>query len=150
MGWYRFVGAAGTKMPTTRVPAYRCGTNWSGWLDGAHPTVEDDEVSRTVCFSNRVTGCKSLINILVKNCGSFLIYKLAQRPSCTSRFCGTMVVLHLRQEGLKLPQNHRRTRISRLLHPPSLKVVHRRDHVTGTFNIRSGPIVSRSEDCRLS
>ena len=29
-GWYRFVGAAGTKMPTTRVPAYRCGTDWSG------------------------------------------------------------------------------------------------------------------------
>ena len=35
-GWYRFVGAAGTKMPTTRVPAYRCGADWSGWLDGAH------------------------------------------------------------------------------------------------------------------
>lgn len=32
-GWYRFVGAAGTKMPTTRVPAFRCGTNWSaGWM----------------------------------------------------------------------------------------------------------------------
>ena len=27
-GWYRFGGAAGTKMPTTRVPAYRCGTDW--------------------------------------------------------------------------------------------------------------------------
>nr|XP_058967977.1 uromodulin-like [Pocillopora verrucosa] len=40
-GWYRFVGAAGTKMPTTRVPAYRCGTDWSGWLDDVHPTVED-------------------------------------------------------------------------------------------------------------
>ena len=57
-GWYRFVGAAGTKMPTTRVPAYRCGTDWSGWLDGAHPTVEYGEVSRTVCFSDRSTGCK--------------------------------------------------------------------------------------------
>ena len=43
-GWYRFVGAAGTKMPTTRVPAYRCGTHWSGWLNGSHPTVEDGEV----------------------------------------------------------------------------------------------------------
>ncbi|PFX26091.1 Uromodulin [Stylophora pistillata] len=40
-GWYRFVGAAGTKMPTTRVPADRCGTVWSGWLDGTHPIVED-------------------------------------------------------------------------------------------------------------
>ena len=43
-GWYRFVGAARTKMPTTRVPAYRCGTDWSGWLVDAHPTVEDGKV----------------------------------------------------------------------------------------------------------
>ena len=33
-GWYRFVGAAGTKMPTERVKAYRCGTDWSGWFRG--------------------------------------------------------------------------------------------------------------------
>ena len=45
-------------MPRTRVPAYRCGTDWSSWLDGAHPTVEDDEVRRKVCFNNRPTGCK--------------------------------------------------------------------------------------------
>ena len=32
-GWFRFVGAAVTKMPTTRVPAYRCNTDWSaGWM----------------------------------------------------------------------------------------------------------------------
>ena len=77
VGWYRFVGAAGTKMPTIRVPANRCGANWSGWLDGAHPIVEDGEFSRTVRFSNRPTGCKYSIEILVKNCGSFYIYKLA-------------------------------------------------------------------------
>ena len=87
--WYRFVGAAGTKMPTTRVPAYKCDTNWSGWLNGAHPTVEDGEVSRTVCFSNRPTGCKYSIAISVKNCGSFYIYKLTKPPGCASRYCGT-------------------------------------------------------------
>ena len=38
-GWYCFVGAAGTKMPTTRVPAYRCGGDWLGWFDDTHPTV---------------------------------------------------------------------------------------------------------------
>ena len=65
-GWYRFVGAAGTKMPTTRVPAYRCGTDWSGWLDGSHPTVEDGEVPGTVCFSDRSTGCKYTTRISVK------------------------------------------------------------------------------------
>ena len=87
-GWYRFVGAAGTKMPTTRVPAYRCGTDWSGWLDGAHPTVEDGEVQRTVCFSDRSTGCRSLKSILVKNCRSYFIYKLFPPSSCISRYCG--------------------------------------------------------------
>ena len=32
------------ELPTTRVSAYRCGTDRSGWLDDAHPTVEDVEV----------------------------------------------------------------------------------------------------------
>ena len=87
-GWYRFVGDAGTKMPGTRVPAFRCGTVWSGWLDGAHPTVEDGKVKRKVCFSRRNTGCRYEINISVKNCGSYFIYKLFP-PRCRSRYCGT-------------------------------------------------------------
>ena len=88
-GWYRFVGAAGTKMPTTRVPAYRCGADWSGWLHGSHPTVEDGKVQRTVCFSDRLSGCKDTINIFVKNCGSYFIYELLKSYKCNSRFCGT-------------------------------------------------------------
>ena len=43
-------------MPTTHVPALRCDTYLSGWLDGTHPLVEDGEVSRTICFSDRVNG----------------------------------------------------------------------------------------------
>ena len=92
VGWYRFVGAAGTKMPTTRVPPFRCGTLWSGWLYGAHPTVDDDEVCRKVCFrldSDRSTGCRYIINILVKNCGSFFIYMLVQPPKCHSTVART-------------------------------------------------------------
>ena len=89
LGWYRFVGAAGTKMPTTRVPAFSCGTYWSGWLDGAHPTVEDGEVKRKVCFSDRSSGCKHTIRIYVKNCSSYHIYKLVQPRGCPSRFCST-------------------------------------------------------------
>ena len=88
-GWYRFVGAAGTKMSTTRVPAFRCGTDWSGWLDGSHPTVKDGKVQRTVCFSDRPTGCKYSNIISVKNCGSYFIYELQQPANCNSRYCGT-------------------------------------------------------------
>ena len=87
-GWYRFVGAAGTKMPTTRVLAFRCGTVRSGWLEGAHPTVEDGEVQRKVCFSDRSTGCEDSKNIFVKKCGSYFIYKLYP-PTCFARYCGT-------------------------------------------------------------
>ena len=50
-GWYRFEGAAGTKMPTTSVDDYHCNTVFSGWLNGAEPTVRDGEVFRTVCFT---------------------------------------------------------------------------------------------------
>ena len=87
--WYRFVGASGTKMPTARVPAYRCGTDWPGWLNGAHPTVEDGVVDRSVCFSDRSTGCKYSKTIVVKNCGSYFIYKLFHSPGCNSRYCST-------------------------------------------------------------
>ena len=87
-GWYRFVGAAGTKMPTTRVEPYHCGTDRSGRLDCAHPTVEDGEVRREVCFSDRPSGCRYLNNIFVKNCGAYFIYKLHGSPGCNLRYCG--------------------------------------------------------------
>ena len=99
-GWYRFVGGAGTKMPTKHVPAYRCGTVWSGWLDGVHPTVEDGEVYRTVCFSNRPSYkplCKYSTRISVKNCGSYLIYRLHYPPQCDSRYCGTDWIQEIRE-----------------------------------------------------
>ena len=88
--WYRFVGAAGTKMLTSRVSANRCGTKYSGWLDGRYPTVEDGEVYKDVCFSNDAhNNCKSKKTISVKNCGSYFIYKLLHPPLCNSRYCGT-------------------------------------------------------------
>ena len=50
-GWYRFEGAAGTKMPTAEVDGYHCNTVYPGWLNGAEPTVGDGEVSRRICFT---------------------------------------------------------------------------------------------------
>ena len=66
-GWYRFVGAAGTRMPTERVQAFRCGTNWPDWLTTTHPTVEDGEVRGVVCFSDRSASCHNSKTIFVKN-----------------------------------------------------------------------------------
>ena len=44
-GWYRFEGAAGTRMPTSCSPTHRCNSHLPGWLSGAHPTQADGQVS---------------------------------------------------------------------------------------------------------
>ena len=54
-----------------------------------YPIVEDGNVCRKVCFSNRWNDCKTSTDTFVKNCGSYFIYKLHRPPSCNSRFCGT-------------------------------------------------------------
>ena len=61
------MGSTGTKMPTTRVPAFRCHTDWPGWLVGSDPTMEDGEVHRTVCLSNRNNGCKYFKKYKIRN-----------------------------------------------------------------------------------
>ena len=76
-------------MPTNRVAPNKCGTAFSGWLDGAHPSVEDGEVSVTVCFTRDSTFCKKTIGISVRNCGSYYVYKLYKPPGCSMRYCGT-------------------------------------------------------------
>ena len=73
-------------MPTTRVEPYYCGTDWSGWLDGVHPTVEDGEVRRKVCFSNRPSGCKYVTEMSVKNC----VY-----PTSFTNFIANLLVIHV-------------------------------------------------------
>ena len=88
-GWYRFEGAAGTKMPTTPVDDFHCNTVFSGWLNGAEPTVADGEVIRAVCYTRSSNTCSHSNKILMKNCGSFFIYKLVPTPICNSRYCST-------------------------------------------------------------
>ena len=87
-GWFRFEGSAGTRMPTSCPPFHRCNTDSPGWMDGSHPTVADGQVSRRVCFpwSNC---CHWLVNITVRNCGSYYVYYLSSAPSCYLRYCGT-------------------------------------------------------------
>ena len=87
--WYRFSGAAGTMMPTSPVPIRYCGTHAPGWMNGKHPSKNEGAVSRKVCFhwSNNV--CLWNIQITVRNCGSFYVYKLPRTPNCSLRYCGT-------------------------------------------------------------
>ncbi|XP_073250793.1 uncharacterized protein [Porites lutea] len=88
-GWFRFEGSAGTRMPTSCPPYYRCNTAATGWLNGGHPTAADGQVSRTVCFHWTSSCCEWSINIKVRNCGSYYVYYLSGTPYCDLRYCGT-------------------------------------------------------------
>lgn len=89
--WFRFQGNAGTKLPTSCVSSYRCGTDATGWLNGPHPTVEDGKVTRQVCFS--WSGCCTWsINIQVVNCSGYFVYFIDGTPPehpCHLRYCST-------------------------------------------------------------
>ena len=53
-------------MPTQCVPEFRCGTVYSGWLKGGHPTLADGKVSSQVCFTRGGDCCKNIISIPIK------------------------------------------------------------------------------------
>ncbi|KAL9973653.1 hypothetical protein ACROYT_G020134 [Oculina patagonica] len=87
-GWYRFGGEAGNQMADSCVSMRHCGAGLPGWLQGSHPSVADGVVSRRVCFRWYNYCCSRSIVILVRNCGSFYVYKLKPPPVCNSRYCG--------------------------------------------------------------
>ena len=107
-GWYRFVGAAGTRMPTERVQAFRCGTNWPGWLTTTHPTVEDGEIRGMVCFSDLSTGCQYSKKIFVKkmwillHLQFFFSHQIVIRAIVVRTECGAKKIQEIR--GLIDPQ----------------------------------------------
>ena len=89
-GWYRFQGAAGTKMVTTCPAMYRCGATRPAWLNEDHPTVAKGKVTRKVCIRMDKVCCDKSASIEVKNCGSYYIYNLKGLiKHCDARYCGT-------------------------------------------------------------
>ena len=82
-GWYRFLNISGITMPTTCPPLYSCSTKFPGWLKGDHPTVDEGEVKRTVCFSEGSGWCCEEASLIwVKNCSSFYVYHLPSLAKC--------------------------------------------------------------------
>ena len=90
-GYYRFTGAAGTRLAESGGDGslyHKCGTGYGGYLDGGHPGVEEGEVSRTAFF-DRSDGSHHdpcTRDITVTNCGEYFVYKLLSTPC---GYCGT-------------------------------------------------------------
>ena len=88
-GWYRFSGAAGTRMANSCPPFWSCGSIGTGWMNGGHPTVADGQVRRSVCFRSYSDCCLLSRSIKVRNCGAYYVYYLRGTPFCYLRYCST-------------------------------------------------------------
>ena len=86
--WYRMTGDSGNQIPDNCVPVKRCGTSAPGWLNGAHPTVEEGVLNQTICYHWSGNCCNWKNNINIRNCGDYYVYQLVPPPACPLRYCG--------------------------------------------------------------
>ncbi|KAI4881807.1 hypothetical protein NFI96_003654 [Prochilodus magdalenae] len=89
-GWYRlFHYGMDTRMSESCVPASRCGTYYTMWLNGPHPEIEDGVVTRQVCGNSGYDCCYfSSTQIRVKACpGNYYIYELVRPYYCSAAYC---------------------------------------------------------------
>ncbi|XP_078062394.1 uncharacterized protein LOC144488233 isoform X2 [Mustelus asterias] len=86
-GWYRFNSSGGWKIPEAWVAEEHCSTHHPGWLQGSHPTLEQEEVNRTVCFQKDVERCERKREIKIKNCDGYFVYELKPTRGCKAAYC---------------------------------------------------------------
>ncbi|XP_041432232.1 uromodulin-like [Xenopus laevis] len=88
VGWYRFTGSGGIRMPEFCVPKDRCNTVAPMWLNGSHPIETDGIVSRTVCAHGQYDCCQWSSTVQIKACpGGYHVYKLNRTPTCSMAYC---------------------------------------------------------------
>jgi len=85
--WYRFLSPAGTRIAEEAPGHQYCGTSATGWMQGSHPTILGEIVTRTVCFQSSSNTCYYSSEIKVRNCGQFFLYRLADTPQCHLGYC---------------------------------------------------------------
>ena len=101
-GWYKFDGPAGTKMSETSIDEQQCATHAPGWLNAAHPTIEEQTIDAQVCFHWVGDTCRWSSDVQVKNCGDYFLYNFPDTPTCSLRYSPmitfilqmTAIVLH--------------------------------------------------------
>ena len=95
--WFRFVEPAGTKLPIgpnarSKKRETPCGTHFTAYLKGSHPTISDGVVSRLRCYVFGKWIDYLCTNIDVAACPNyqqeiFYIYKLKQINACHYGYC---------------------------------------------------------------
>ena len=82
------MGNAGIFLADDCLGLGKCNTEMPGWLNGSHPSVAEGNVTRTACFNGSSSCCHSSVEIEIRNCSGFYVYKLVEVPSCPMRYCG--------------------------------------------------------------
>ncbi|KAK7092517.1 uncharacterized protein [Littorina saxatilis] len=90
VGWYRFLlNGADAVIPTTCVAKNHCGTDAPLWLDlqgGVLPAVGTEKAARACAhWSNKCCHWESPVT--VRNCGSFVVYRLTPFSHCSLAYC---------------------------------------------------------------
>ena len=97
-GWYRFSGAAGTRLSTFPSNTGTCSASYPGWFNGSLPTTVGASTNGNMCFSNSGNICYTLTsanNIMVTNCGDYYVFFLTTLSSCSYRYCTTWIVFNI-------------------------------------------------------
>ena len=83
------VGQAGNKIVDSPTDDRDwCGTDWTGWLSGGHPSSGEGEVTRTVYFSNGNDDQHRESEVKVINCNdASFVYYLVEVPDCHLAYC---------------------------------------------------------------
>ena len=87
--WYRFTMPAGTRIPESSPGPYHCGTVYTGWLSGVHPTSPGASIKAKFCFDWGSNDCGYSTQGKVTNCGSYFVYYLENTHVCNIRYCAT-------------------------------------------------------------
>ena len=93
-GWYRFSGAAGTRLSTFPSNTGTCSASYPGWFNGSLPTTVGASTNGNMCFSNSGNICYTLTsanNIMVTNCGDYYVFLLSAFTNCNYRYCTTWI-----------------------------------------------------------
>ncbi|XP_059388909.1 alpha-tectorin-like [Carassius carassius] len=90
-GWYRlFYYGMNIQMSETCISSYSCNTEYSLWLNGPHPQIEDGVVIREVCAGFYWSSCCEYNTnpIRVKACpGNYYVYELVNPQFWCSGYC---------------------------------------------------------------
>ncbi|XP_022098360.1 uncharacterized protein LOC110983420 [Acanthaster planci] len=88
-GWYRFTSPTGEELSHYCRELNSCGAQYSIWLLDAPRTEPGETVKGTMCINKDEPGCcNEQIKVLIRNCGSFFIYRLPQLKSMGWRTAG--------------------------------------------------------------